>query len=232
MPDRHTMTSGVERGAEILAVSDLQVRDARRFVENLEDVVARTRPDAPVPGLDAIEGPDSSGTVFCVVDAAGALMQVGIVDGWWEALGPGGVAAAVLQALRFARDKAGLARLVLHRHGRAATVAGPDLETLFTSEPHRDLPPFGAPDLGDAMARKVERAARILNNAERYARERDSGVRREVTGPRGLFRVVLSGFTVVGAAVNEQYLRAGDGADLAADARDALLAARPRTGEM
>jgi hypothetical protein len=43
-----------------------------------------------------------------------------------------------------------------------------------------------------------------------------------------MFRVVLSGFTVTGAVVDEYGLRAVDGADLAADARDALLAARPR----
>ena len=216
--------------------NDLQERDARRFVQNLEDIVPGSRPGDPVPGLEAIDGTDSSGTVYCVVDLGGALLRVGIVDGWWGAVGPGGVAAAVLQSLRFARDKAGLARMVLSRHGRSAPVPVPDYQTLFTSEPHRELPPYDAPEFSDELSRKVARAARILANAERFARERDSGVRREVAGPRGMFRVVLSGSAVVvGAAVDENGLRAVDGADLAADARDALLAARPRfagIGEM
>ncbi len=132
--------------------------------------------------------------------------------------------------MRFARDKAGLARMVLNRHGRSVAVPGPDYETRFTSEPRRELPPYDAPDFPDELSRKVERAARILHNAERFARERDSGIRREVTGPRGMFRVVLAGFTVVGEVVDENSLRDGDGDDLAADARDALLAVRARAG--
>jgi hypothetical protein len=230
------MTDGQEAGVEAtMQVSELQERDARRFVENLEDMVAGSRPGDPVPGLDAIDGTDTSGTVYCVVDLGGTLLQVGIVDGWWEAVGPQGIAEAVLQSLRFARDKAGLARMVLSHHGRSSGLPRPDYETLFTSEPHRELPPYDAPDFPEELSRKVDRAARILQNAERFARERDSSERREVTGPRGLFRVVLAGFAVVGAAVDEYGLRAVDGADLAADARDALLAARPRfagNGEM
>ena len=45
-----------------------------------------------MPGLDAIEGPDGLGPVFRVVDAAATPLPAGIVDGWWEAVGPGGVA--------------------------------------------------------------------------------------------------------------------------------------------
>lgn len=229
MTDDHKV--GVET---IVEVSDLQERDARRFIENIEDLVSGMRPGEPVPGLDAIDGTDGSGTVRCVVDLGGNLLQVRVVDGWWEAVGPRGVAAAVLQSMRFARDKAGLARRVLSRHGRSVAVPSPDYATLFTSEPHRELPPYDAPDFPEELSRKVERAARILQNAERFARDRDSGIRREVPGPRGLFRVVLSGYTVVGALVDEHSLRAVDGDDLAADARDALLAARPRArnGEM
>lgn len=211
-----------------MTVSDMQERDARRFVENIEDMVSGSRLGDPIPGLDAIEGSDSSGTVYCVVDLGGSLLQVGIVEGWWDAVGPHGIAAAVLESLRFARDKAGLARMVLNHHGRPSAVSEPSYQTLFTSEPHRELPPYDSPDFPSELSRKVERAAQILANAERFARERDSGVRSEMTGPRGLFRVELSGSAVVGAAVNEQGLRAADGSELAADACDALLAARRR----
>jgi hypothetical protein len=208
-------------------VGDRRARDARRFVENVENLVASTRPGDPLPVLDGIEGTDLSGTVDCVVDLGGALSRVGIIDGWWEAVGPHGVAAAVLQALRFARDKAGLARMVLARHGRPYTGAAPDYQMLFTAEPPRGLPQYDAPDFADALLRKVNRAVTVLDNAQRFARERDGAQPREVTGPRGLFRVVLAGVTVVGAMVNEQGLRASDADELAADARDALLAARP-----
>jgi hypothetical protein len=208
-------------------VDDRRERDVRRFVENLEDMVTSTRAGDPLPGLDGIDGTDASGTVSCVVDLGGGLSRVGITDGWWQAVGPHGVAAAVLQALRFARDKAGLARMVLARHGRPYTTAALDYHTLFTDEPPHDLPPYDAPDFADALLRKVNRAAAVLDNAQRFARERDGGGRREVTGPRGLFRVVLVGVTVVGALVNEPGLRALDADELAADARDALLAARP-----
>lgn len=212
-------------------MSDLRERDARRFVDNLEDMLAGSRPGESVDGLAAIDGTDDSGTVYCVVDLGGAVLRVDIVDGWWEAVGPRGVAAAILRALRSARDKAGLARMVLRRHGRSAAVPSPDYQTLFTSEPHRELPPYDAPDFSDELSRKVERAARILANAERFARERDSGARREVTGPRGMFRVVLSGTAVVGATVDEYGLRTADSAELAADALDALRAARLRFAE-
>ena len=216
-------------------IGDPLERDGRRFVENLEELLTRSSPGDPIPGLDAIDGADPSGTVYCVVDLGGALSQVGIADGWWMAVGPHGVAAAVLQALRSARDKAGLARLVLNRHGRPSGVPTAGYQTLFTSEPPRELPPYDAPDFADALWRKVNRAATILDNAERFARRRDSAERREVAGPRGLFRVVLLGVRVVSALVNERGLRASDADELAADARDALLAATPsfaRHGEI
>jgi hypothetical protein len=44
-----------------------------------------------------------------------------------------------------------------------------------------------------------------------------------------MFEVVVEGLQVVGARVDEYGLRPGDGADLADDARAALLAARSLT---
>jgi hypothetical protein len=54
----------------------------------------------------------------------------------------------------------------------------------------------------------------------------NSGERRDVIGPRGLFRVYVVGLRIVGASVNTHGLREDDGGDLADDARDALLAVR------
>ena len=152
---------------------------------------------------------------------------VTIVDGWWDAVGPHGVAAAVLSAYRFAQQKATAGRLVLARSGHPYHQPEPDLSTLFTSEPDRPLPPYDAPDFTDALLRKVNRAATILANIDRFTKLRDAPEPRTVTGPRGLFRVVLSGFSIVRAEVNAYGLRPSDAAELAADARDALLAARP-----
>ncbi|MEV4637389.1 hypothetical protein AB0J80_08565 [Actinoplanes sp. NPDC049548] len=213
-------------------VSELQERDARRFIANVPDMMSGSPPGDPVPGLGAIDGTDSSGTVYCVVDLGGNLLEVGISDGWWDAVGPRGVAAAVLASLRFARDKAGLARMVLNHHGRSAAVPASAYRIPSSTGTHEELPPYDAPNFPEELGRKLERAARTLAKAERFARERDSGARRELTGPRGLFRVEVSGSAVMGATVNEQGLGPGDGAELAADAREVLLAARRRFDAM
>ncbi|MCU7725756.1 hypothetical protein ODJ79_18660 [Actinoplanes sp. KI2] len=209
-----------------MVVNQLQERDARGFLTNLEDLVSRARPGGHSPVPDAIDGVDQSGTVYAVVDLGGSLRQVQIVAGWWDAVGSHGVAAAVLESLRFARDKAGLARMLLDRHRIPYVVPAPGYQSLFTGDPPRELPDYDAPDFPDELLRKVSRAASVLSSAERLARERDSGEPREVAGPRGMFYVLLRGLSVVGARVNEYALRPEDGDELAADARDALLAAR------
>ncbi len=89
----------MHRDRVYMAVGDQREREVRRFVEDLEDSLTHARPGDPLPALDAIDGTDASGTVHCVVDLGGALSQVRIADGWWEAVGPPGVAAAVLQKI-------------------------------------------------------------------------------------------------------------------------------------
>ena len=115
----------------------------------------------------------------------------------------------------------------MRRYGRSYPASGLDYSMLFTSEPPIELPAYDAPDFDDVLRRKVGRAANILANAQRLARQRDNGERREVVGPRGLFHVVISGVTVAGAFVEERRVGPDSAADLAADARDALLAAVP-----
>jgi hypothetical protein len=202
-----------------MTVNELQERDARGFLMNLEDLVARPNGPSPVP--ETVDGVDASGTVYAVVGLGGNLLRVRILDGWWDAVGPRGIAAAVLASLRFARDKAGLARMLLDRHRIPYEVPG------FRVDPPRELPEYDAPEFADELWRKVNRAAEMLDRAERFARERDSGHEHEVAGPRGIFHVLIRGVAVVGARVSERGLRPEDGDELAADARDALLAARP-----
>ncbi len=209
---------------------DRRVRDARIFAGTIEDMAARVRPGEPVPGLDGIDGTDRSGTVHCVVDLRGGLLRVGIDQGWWERVGPGLIGSAILDALRFARSKATMARLVLDRYGHPAGGPPGDLGALFTAEPSTPLPPYDAPGFPGALARKAGRTMTILDSAERFARTRQSAQRRVVTGPRGLFRVVLSGAGIVGAEVNEHGLHPSDAADLAEDASAALRAAAPASG--
>jgi hypothetical protein len=213
----------IDRGGS----DDRRARDARIFVENLEDVVARLPRGAPAPEIGEIGGTDPTGTVHCVVTIDGTLVRVGIDDGWWDALGPGRVAAAILDAMRYAKSKAAMGRLVLDRYGHPIDSTTPDLGMIFTSEPSVPLPPYDADNFPDALARKLDRAVTILHNAERFSRAEESPERRVVTGPRGMFRVVMSGLEIVGAEVNEYGLHRSDAADLADDARAALLAATP-----
>jgi len=209
---------------------DRRARDARIFVGAVEDVAARVRPGEPVPGVDRIDGADRSGTVFCVVDLAGRLQRVGLDDGWWDAVGPGLVASAVLDALRFAKSKATMARLVLSRHGHPAGEPSVDFGALFTAEPSTPLPDYEAAGFPAALARKAGRAMTILEAAERVSRTRESAERRVVAGPRRMFQVTLAGGDIVAAEVNEHGLHPADAAELAADATAALRAAAPAGG--
>jgi hypothetical protein len=112
--------------------------ELRRFLENVEQLAVQEPPGSTFPQLSAIEGSDSSGTVCCVVDRDGTVTQVFIVDGWWTSLGPQRVGAAVLEALEIARQKAGLAGLVLRRHGHVLPMSAP--LPAAGSTPPRELP--------------------------------------------------------------------------------------------
>jgi hypothetical protein len=198
-----------------------RIADTGRFVTNLEDELRGAGSVDPVPGLAGIEGTDASGTVYCVVDLSGALVQVGITDGWWAAVGPQGVAAAVLQALRLAKEKAGVAKLVLAHYGHALPAPR---QARVTVEPEPPLDDLAA--RAEAARRKIDQAASTLAEADRFNRAVAHAETREVTGPRGLFRVRVVGVRVVGATVDEDALRPEDGTELALDAREALLAVR------
>lgn len=125
------------------------------------------------------------------------------MDGWWEPVGPRGIAAAVLDAWRFAREKAGWGRLILHRAGHSYD---PDVPRL---EPEVPLPAYDSPDYLAAVERKQHTAA-VLDEIRQMTRARDSKEQRVVAGPRRMFEVLLEGLQVVGARVDEYGLRAED----------------------
>lgn len=200
-----------------------RISDTSRFITNLEDEVRGARPGAPVGGLDAIEGSDASGTVYCVVDLTGAVVQVGITDGWWDEVGVHGVAPAVLQALQLAREKSGIAKLVLARYGHPLPAPSP---AVTHAESMSGSGYIDQSSRIEAAHRKIDLASASLAESDRLMRVMNSGERRFVVGPRGLFRVHVVGVRVVGASVNEHGVGPDDACDLANDAREALLAVR------
>jgi hypothetical protein len=216
----------------MLDFDERRIADARRFVENLEDQLQYTPPDMPIPVLDSIEGTDSSGTVHCIVRLDGRPERIVITDGWWETVGPAGIADAVLQAHRTAGEKAGLAKLVLRRHGRVWRTRATAAE-----EPLDDLPyPTGQSTMHDLeeLRHRIDRSVSRITTAMQRFRERTQHEQREVTGPGRMFTVVLRGPVIVAAHTGSRRPGPGDGSDLAADALAALLVARPgspRPGE-
>ena len=204
---------------------DFRLRDAKRFVENLTDSIARTPMGDPVAGMESIEGLDASGTVYCAVRMDGSPLRVGIMDGWWAAVGPHAIAGAVLQAYRYAQEKAMIGRLVLQDHGRP-----------WQRPPRGAWPRPGAEapahyaTVGDeiaALRRQLDQAAVELQGAARLAERVADQHPREVSGPRRLFTLIIRGTVIESAVVNEFGLRPEHAAELADDAREALIEARP-----
>ncbi len=201
---------------------DHRIRDAKIFAENLEELATRTRPGHPVPGVDRIDGPDRSGSVYCVVDRTGTVVNVRIESDWWETLGPGRIAAAIMEALDYARSKASMALMILDRHGHRPDVPpAPDFGSQVAG-PAIPLPDPDDPGFDFAAQAKLERAFTILDAAERLGQTRDVAERRIVAGPAGLFRLILAGHAVRGAEVDQHHLGPYDGDRLASDARIAL----------
>jgi hypothetical protein len=195
---------------------EFRIRDTRRFIENLEDTLAYTPAGHPVPGLESIEGADASGTVYCLVRLDGRPVRITIMDGWWDAVGPHGIASAILQAYRFAQEKTVFARMVPRRGGR--TISAP-----AEVAPPR---PAGADDL-ETLRRRIDQAGAEMVDAMRLLDVVTDPAPRTVSGPRNLFSLVVRGTVIESAQVNGYGLRPEDATDLADDAREALLSVRP-----
>jgi hypothetical protein len=192
---------------------DARVADAQRFVADVEDLVAHLRPGEAPARLDRIDGPDSTGTAYAVVDSVGRFVDIGLDPGWWAALGPGRVATGLLEALECARMKAALVPLILRRHG-VRPPAPPPVEQLPA------LPPPDDVDFADAARARIADAYRLIDHADKRMREHLST--RVIAGPRGLFRLHVRGSHIDGADVTQAGLSADDTDRLVADARDAL----------
>ena len=208
---------------------DRRIRDTRIFLDNLEDLAARTRPDRPLPGPVDIEGTDSTGTIRARVDLAGTLIRIEVGDDWWDRLGPELVATAILEAVRFAKSTASMARLTLDRYGHRPERPAPELDSVFAPGAGEPLPDWDSPDLPQALSRKLDRALTVLDNAEKFSRDRDASGERVVTGPHRLFRLILRGQEIRSAEVDRLLLHRSDGPVLAEDARAALRAVNPAT---
>ncbi|MEU4218749.1 hypothetical protein [Actinoplanes sp. NPDC026623] len=207
-----------------MGYGDNRVEDVRKFLGDAEDLVSRAARGRPVRGLELIDGTDSSGTVFSVVDVNGALQRIGLDPSWWERVGPHAVGTAILQAVRCAKDKAAAARMMLEQYGHEVPAPAYDPASAFTDMPPVPLPDYDSERFEDALARTLRRAEQIITNAERYSRLRDSGAERTVSGPRGLFRVVVKGWQIIEARVDTFIVGPDSGPELAQDALDALRA--------
>lgn len=201
---------------------DNRVGDARRFLGDMEDLVSRAAPGEPVHGLEQIDATDSSGTVFGVVDVRGKLLRVGLDDRWWDAVGSRGAGAAILQAVRAAKDKAAAARMLLEQYGHALPPAAYDPASRFTDLPHVPLPSPDSERFDDALARTLRRAEQIMTNAAKFSDRQQSATERTVTGPRGLFQIVVAGSRITEARVDAYLVGPSSGPELAADALETL----------
>jgi hypothetical protein len=197
-----------------------RVDEAREFVRRLERSLAHTAHHVPVDGLDRISATDRTATVTCVVDARGTFVDVSIGADWWHTVGPTAVASAVIEALQFAQDKAMLAMTVLRRSGRANPASAPREDPVRgDASSHRPRDVWAEWSAAEA---NVERGYALMRTADRVVELRDSPQPRTISGPRGLFRLGLVGFTITHAEVDPHGLSPADTDRLAQDARDAL----------
>lgn len=199
-----------------------RTRDAQIFAVNLERLASSIYPGQPVPELDSIDGTDDSGSVYCVVNLSGDIMSIGIDNGWWKIVGPTQIAAKILDAVSYAKSKAMMARLVLDRHGYAATSTPQHILTHPTKESVSTLPAIDDPTFDQALSTKIDQALDTLTQIERFRRIRDSPEERIIAGPHDLFRIILIGHQIRRAEVDASSLRPSDANKLAADARAAL----------
>ncbi|XVU24690.1 hypothetical protein ACQPZJ_47025 [Actinoplanes sp. CA-054009] len=209
--------------------NDVRLADAWRFVSDVDSTLGRAQ---------RITGPDRTGTAWAVVDSVGRFVDIGLRPGWWEALGPDGVAAGLLEALESARMKAALVPLLLRRKGEPRQ--GPrdeppqgrqqgSREDLLETAP--DLPPPTAADFLDAARGRIAEAYRLIDEAGKRMREQQAT--RVIAGPRGLFRLHVRGERIERAEAGPERPTAGDTERLVADARDALAElARGRDGSL
>jgi hypothetical protein len=177
---------------------DARIGDVRQFVTEVERLAAQVPGGGPPPRFDRITGPDRTGTAFAVVDAVGRFTDIGLHSAWWLALGPAGVAEALLEALATARLKAALVPMIL-RHAASSKLV---------IEQHT----LGDGFL-DAAGGRIAEAGRLIDDAGP-----EPPAVRVIAGTRGLFRLHLRGNRIERAEVTG----VPDTDLLVADAREVL----------
>ncbi|SCE92212.1 hypothetical protein [Micromonospora mirobrigensis] len=202
---------------------DPRLDDAREFLARMERHFGQARPGEDVGGYGPVSGTDVTGSVTCLVDTDGDLVDLWLDPGWWRAVGPAGVGAALLAALDFARSKLGVARAVAERYGHElpAPAAPPSAQHLIPP-PTAPLPDPDSPRYLEAISEKIDRGFAILDATQRLSRQAAEPDRQLVAGPYGIVRVGVAGGAVVSAEVDGYDLGPADGDRIAADALAAL----------
>ncbi|MFC0007727.1 hypothetical protein [Micromonospora siamensis] len=206
---------------------DPRLDDAREFLARMERHFGQARPGEDVGGYGPVSGTDVTGSVTCLVDTDGDLVDLWLDPGWWRAVGPTGVGVALLAALDFARSKLGVARAVAERYGHELP-APPRPQRLLPS-PTGPLPDPDSPRYVEAIQAKADRGFEILAAADRLSRQAAELDHRVVVGPYGLVRLTLAGGGVLAAEVDGYDLGPADGDRIAADAVAALREAAQLT---
>ncbi|GIF24565.1 hypothetical protein BJ973_008044 [Actinoplanes tereljensis] len=170
----------------------------------VEQLAAQVPGGGPPPRFDRITGPDRTGTAFAVVDEVGRFVDIGLHPAWWLALGPAGVADALLEALATARLKAALVPMILRRHGHTPS-------SILVVEQHT----VGNVAFLDAARGRIAEASRLIADADP-----EPPAARVITGTHGLFRLHVRGSRIDRAEVTG----VPDTDRLVADAREVLMA--------
>ncbi len=205
-------------------VDDRRRADARRLVADVEHAVATGRLDDLLPSLRRVEGPDRTGAVSCVVDESGHFLDVHLAGDWRRHLDGGALGTAILEALRYARSKAGVVPLILRRHGVAHSApAAPRYD-------HDDapLPPADSPGYHDAVQARIRETARILDTAEARMATYRATSGEVLTSPHGIFRATIDRSGVQRLDVDRYSADTADIDVLLAEARAVLRTAEAR----
>jgi hypothetical protein len=192
---------------------DARVADAQRFVADVEERAVGNGSS----GLDRIDGLDRTGTALAVVDSVGRFVDIGLLPGWWTALGPARVAAGLIEALASARLKAALVPLIIRRNG-----VSPCNPLIKVSNPAvaAEEPAWAGADVLTRARGRLRAAYRLIDDAG--PRLGEEPIARVINGPRGLFQLHVRGSHVVGADLVGVIMTTDDTELLVGDARDAI----------
>jgi hypothetical protein len=174
---------------------DKRVTDAHRLTEEIREAIGANRVNDLVRSLGQVEGPDSTGAVYFIVDLAGHFVDLYISSDWRRSLAAGALGPAVLEAYNYARDKAGMIPLILRHHGVRLDV--PLTAPAYFDQHEPPMPPSDSPDALGAIEEKLRSGWRILDEVESLLAASDADLERTVSSPYGMVRATVRGSHVV-----------------------------------